>query len=449
MLPNVKAYNGNEKYIFVSYAHKDKERVYPFIAALQKKYNVWFDEGIHYGAEWEDEIAEKVENCSIFIFMVTGNSLISDNCWDELHHARELHKNFLNIMLEKETVLPSRFRLRYGRYQMCNYFTFSSAEAAVEDLEIKCGWFTELDPAKKEKPADKRPAPSAIDSPEDMTEPALGYYEKAVSGDAAAQCNLGWCYYNGQGVPQSYEKAVYWDTKAEEQGDAGAQYNLGRCYESGQGAPKNYEKAVYWYTKSAEQGYARAQCNLGVCYKNGQGVPQSYEKAVYWYTKAAKQGDAAAQYNLGVCYYNGQGVPQSYEKAVYWYTKAVEQGYARAQNNLGWCYESGKGVPKSYEKAVYWYTKAAEQGNETAQHNLGVCYENGQGVPQSYEKAVYWYTKAAEQGNARTQNYLGICYENGRGVPKDLGKAMYWYKKAADQGAEDAKKVMKRLAAQW
>ncbi|MBO4429059.1 MAG: toll/interleukin-1 receptor domain-containing protein [Clostridia bacterium] len=93
-LPNIKAYDGQGKYIFVSYSHKEKEAVYPFIAALQEKYNVWFDEGIHYGHEWEDEIAEKLDGCSIFIYMISNTSLESDNCKDELHLARSQKKEF-------------------------------------------------------------------------------------------------------------------------------------------------------------------------------------------------------------------------------------------------------------------------------------------------------------------------------------------------------------------
>src|SRR5690606_10862479 len=93
-------------------------------------------------------------------------------------------------------------------------------------------------------------------------------------------------------------------------GDALAQYNLGVMYAKGQGVAQSYPKAVEWYSKAATQEYALAQYNLGVMYGNGQGVAQSYPKAVEWYSKAATQGDAAAQYNLGVMYDNGRGIAQ-------------------------------------------------------------------------------------------------------------------------------------------
>ena len=114
-----------------------------------------------------------------------------------------------------------------------------------------------------------------------------------VDGFTPAINSVGWCYDQGQGVPQDDKKTVEWYTKAAEQGYANAQNNLGVCYKRGQGVPQDYKKAVEWYTKAAEQGHARAQTNLGCCYEAGYGVPQDYKKAAEWYTKAGKKEDAA------------------------------------------------------------------------------------------------------------------------------------------------------------
>lgn len=267
----------------------------------------------------------------------------------------------------------------------------------------------------------------------------------AKQGFAAAQNNLGICYNKGQGVPQDYEKTVFWYTKAAEQGIAVAQKNLGASYANGQGVPQDYEKAVYWFSKAAEQGNATAQSILGEYYHKGKGVNQDYGKSLYWFTKAAEQGNAGAQYNLGFMYKNGIYVPQDNQKAVYWFTKAAEQGLIIAQVNLGLCFYKGLGVIKNYKKMVYWLTKAAEQGYAVAQISLGLCYAKGQGVPQDYEKAVYWYTQAAEQGNAEAQNHLGLCYAIGEGVKRDNPQAFYWFSKAAEQGNKNAKKYLSSL----
>ena len=71
-----------------------------------------------------------------------------------------------------------------------------------------------------------------------------------------------------------------WYRKSADQGEAAAQCNLGFCYSKGRGVAQSYEEAVKLYRKSAAQGNAAAQYNLGVCYEKGRGVTQSYDEAV-------------------------------------------------------------------------------------------------------------------------------------------------------------------------
>ena len=80
--------------------------------------------------------------------------------------------------------------------------------------------------------------------------------------------------------------------KAAEQGNADAQFNLGWMYYEGEGVPKDDAEAARWFLKSAEQGIATAQFNLGEMYKEGIGVPQDDAEAAKWYRKAAEQGDS-------------------------------------------------------------------------------------------------------------------------------------------------------------
>ena len=128
---------------------------------------------------------------------------------------------------------------------------------------------------------------------------AVELYRKAAEmGFAAAQGNLGYCYYYGYGVPQNYTKAAEWCRKAAEQGRADAQYQLGYYYLTGEGVPTDIAKAVEWLRKAAEQGDADAQLVLGYCYELGKGVPQNYTKAAEWYRKAAAQGNREAKKKL-------------------------------------------------------------------------------------------------------------------------------------------------------
>ena len=280
----------------------------------------------------------------------------------------------------------------------------------------------------------------------ESSEFTLQYRKAAEQGHAAAQYQLGRCYYYGHGVRQDYAEAVKWFRKAAKQGIPDAQNKLGFCYDNGLGMKKNHVKAFEWYWAAAKQGLAKAQCNLAICYDIGEGVEKDTGEAVKWYRKAAEQGYADAQFGLGKCYYFGKGVSRNYTEAVKWYRKAAEQGHARAQCALGLCYKNGRGVSLDYTEAVKWYRKAAEQGNKWAQFWLGFCYYKGQGVSKDYAEAVKWYRKAAEQGHAAAQYNLGVCYYNGQGVTQDDAEAVKWYRKAAAQGLEPAKKSLERLS---
>ena len=122
----------------------------------------------------------------------------------------------------------------------------------------------------------------------------------AQQGDAAAQYNLGWFYFNGRGVTQDYKEAAMWFRLAAAQGDADAQFNLGLMYHNGQGVTQDYKEAVKLYRLAAAQAGADAQNNLGVMYLNGWGVIQDNVYAHMWSNIAASNGSADALENRDI-----------------------------------------------------------------------------------------------------------------------------------------------------
>lgn len=110
-------YEGKEPFIFVSYAHKNKDDALSLVAHLQKDgYRVWYDEGIHPGSEWDDYIAQYVAECSLFLALLSDEYLASSNCRDELNYARNKEKNRVLIYL-KDIDLPAGMELRLSRLQ--------------------------------------------------------------------------------------------------------------------------------------------------------------------------------------------------------------------------------------------------------------------------------------------------------------------------------------------
>ncbi len=76
-------------------------------------------------------------------------------------------------------------------------------------------------------------APAAA-APERVGPPASQWVAGAARGEAEALYLLGTCFYQGLGVPQSYERAAKLFQQAAAKGHAGAQYNLGCLHRDGQ-----------------------------------------------------------------------------------------------------------------------------------------------------------------------------------------------------------------------
>ena len=99
------AYQGNEPYVFVCYAHEDSEAVYPEIAWLQAQgINVWYDEGIGLGTEWTEALADAIQRCTKFLFFVTPNSVDREHCRRELNFAQGEGRDVLAVHLRATEV---------------------------------------------------------------------------------------------------------------------------------------------------------------------------------------------------------------------------------------------------------------------------------------------------------------------------------------------------------
>jgi TPR repeat protein len=138
--------------------------------------------------------------------------------------------------------------------------------------------------------------------------------------------------------------------KAAEQGNAQAQNNLGFMYYQGTGIAKDDTQVAMWVRKAAEQGDAEAQSNLGMAYANGIGIAKNETQAVGWFRKVAKQGFAMTQTYLGTMYLEGIGVSKDETQAMAWTRKAADQGFAMAQTNLGTMYLKDIGVSKCWRR---------------------------------------------------------------------------------------------------
>ncbi len=131
----MKPYEGKEPYIFVSYAHKDKDWVIPTINVLSEKgYRIWFDEGIELGSEYPQYIGEHLLNAHIFLAFITENSVNSRYCRKEISLADSHNKCIIAIYINENLQLPQGLELQIGNTQAMYYSRYRSFDEFINTL---------------------------------------------------------------------------------------------------------------------------------------------------------------------------------------------------------------------------------------------------------------------------------------------------------------------------
>lgn len=118
-------------------------------------------------------------------------------------------------------------------------------------------------------------------------EAAIAYLISANEGNAEAQFDIAYAYFNGEGIEHDYASAAMWFKRSARQNYAKAQYNLAYCYMNGRGVPRDYDKASDLLHQSANNNYKRAQLTLADCYANGILVEQNEKESQKWMAMAA------------------------------------------------------------------------------------------------------------------------------------------------------------------
>ena len=127
-------YKGNEPYIFISYAHKDSDRVLPIIESLAEKgFRVWYDAGIEAGTEWPEYIASHLEKAAAVLAFLSQNAIESNNCRQEINFALNYTRPMLSVYLD-ELTLTRGLEMRLGLTQSIFYYRHASKESFLKEL---------------------------------------------------------------------------------------------------------------------------------------------------------------------------------------------------------------------------------------------------------------------------------------------------------------------------
>ena len=130
----LRAYEGSEKFAFISYAHKDSEKVLKILRRMADEgYRIWYDEGIAPGSEWPENIAQHLNDCAVAVAFVSNNSIASANCRREVTFALAKHKPFLGVLLEP-TEMSLGMELQLSAQQCILRHNFAEEEDFIQKI---------------------------------------------------------------------------------------------------------------------------------------------------------------------------------------------------------------------------------------------------------------------------------------------------------------------------
>ena len=103
----LKPYQGNEPYLFISYAHANEQAVGSVLEHLEKQgVRFWYDDGIEVGSEWPEYIADRLASSQMMLAFISNAYAVSNNCRKEMHYAVSNGIKTVNVFLEDADITP-------------------------------------------------------------------------------------------------------------------------------------------------------------------------------------------------------------------------------------------------------------------------------------------------------------------------------------------------------
>ncbi len=93
--------------LFISYARVDQATVRLIVDLLSKgDHEPWYDHHLKPGERWKTQILRQVEQCDVFLYMLTPESAQSEYCLWEYREALSRGKEILPVLLQRKTSFP-------------------------------------------------------------------------------------------------------------------------------------------------------------------------------------------------------------------------------------------------------------------------------------------------------------------------------------------------------
>ena len=412
--------------IFISYAHTNaaaKDELIKRLAVMKRQglISIWHDNEILGGDKWPEEIfARNLPNSDIVLYLVSADSLASENCRKELAMASDEKIRVIPIILED---------CDWKNDQLSDFQAFPEKGKPINEWRPKSkGWQSVVNGIREVTREMRSQAKLAFDRGNirvllGQIDMAIADYSEAIELNPAyaeAYSNRGAAFFK----KGEFDTAIAdFDTAIRLDSDYVLAYsNRGAAYNE----KKEYDKAIADCTKAIQlnPNYAQAYSNRGNAYVG----KAEYDRAITDYTKAIHLNPnyANAYNNRGTAYLG----KDEYDKAITDFNEALrlKSGFAEAFNNRGAAY-GGKG---EFNRAITDFNEALrlKPGYVEAYNNRGCGY----GFSGEYNLAIVDYTKAIQL----KPNYVEAYNNRGTAYLKkgEINKALKNYTKAIQFGSD-------------
>ena len=489
--------------IFISYRRLDEQgnisgRDQARLIAKQLEiegYHPFFDYSEIKDDEFDKVIIPAVENCKVFILVLTKDALNrckNDDDWvrREIETAIKSGSKIINVSPDNTfngwpNLLPESL-LGIRNIQISEVHFGSLFELSIKKLIDE-----RIIPGLKKETDYKCDISSPIIEDDDEFVDSFEELQGELSAEELYQ--KGFALFLGRGVEKDKAVAISYFEKAAKLGYPKAQRILFTCYSSGDGVKKDAKMSQYCLEKAANNhefismhALAEKLRNEGdyqQAYRYFKAIIDIYELLNQQYKLPDKESDRKTYrscylfsiISIGKMYENGYYFKKDYDMAKEWYRKAIALGDKQPMTDLierikvetnvslvddlpellsfeekyelAKRYIWGSGLEKSFNKALPILIDCANNGIAKAQKALGLIYAKGE-IKDWYHygkiikvdckrdyglgfKYLHEFVSNSKDGEVFYE--IGMLYELGLGTQRDYSKALYWYKKAISE----------------
>ena len=227
-------------------------------------------------------------------------------------------------------------------------------------------------------------------------------------------------------------------------GDALAQHELGIRYLLGRGFGVDTVKSAFWIQKSADQNYVVAHYNIGIFLNNGWGVPWNPFKAFEHFHYAAQQGMPEAEYVYGSFLTDNLVVAQNWPDAYAWMKKSADAGYQPAKDALVEFEKRGIVVHADSSVTASAPSMRVDSSSVLPARPWKPVLLDFSDEPATEEDELGFLKEMLRKGSADLKNALGIGSMDPDNLVAD-STLLRMIKSAADIGSPEAMAVLGRF----